>query len=153
MSTTPDRPGIIVPPPVIFLVGYLGGLALDRLVALPRLAAPWPVALTLALLGALVGGWGAATFAHHRTGIFPHQSATAVVTRGPYAWSRNPMYLGITLGYAGLALLFGHTAALLMLPLALLVLHQHVIVREEQYLTAKFGQHYLAYRSRVRRWL
>jgi protein-S-isoprenylcysteine O-methyltransferase Ste14 len=63
------------------------------------------------------------------------------------------MYLGMALAYAGLALLFDSPLALLGLPLVVVIIDRAVIAREERYLAAKFGEEYLAYRARVRRWL
>ena len=68
-------------------------------------------------------------------------------------FSRNPMYIALTLLYLGIAIYFGLVWALLLLPFALATIHYGVIIREESYLERKFGEDYLAYKSRVRRWI
>ena len=78
---------------------------------------------------------------------------TALVINGPFQFTRNPLYLSLTLVYSGIALLVNAFWALLMLPFVLLVMRQGVIDREECYLERKFGEEYLRYKARVRRWL
>jgi Putative protein-S-isoprenylcysteine methyltransferase len=97
--------------------------------------------------------WAMATFRHYRTTVIPRRPATRMVTDGPYAWSRNPMYLSMTVFYLGLAFLTGMLWPLLLLPLVLILLTVFVIRREERYLADAFGAEYTAYRTRVRRWL
>ena len=79
--------------------------------------------------------------------------ATALVDTGIYRFTRNPMYVGMALLYAGLALGFASGAALLLLPVVLVIIQTQVIAREERYMEAKFGANYLDYKRRVRRWV
>jgi protein-S-isoprenylcysteine O-methyltransferase Ste14 len=79
-------------------------------------------------------------------------SPATVVTRGPYARSRNPMYLGWTMVYLGMALIVGSRWLLILLPPVLAYTHAAVL-REERYLEARFGRDYRQYRERVRRYL
>jgi protein-S-isoprenylcysteine O-methyltransferase Ste14 len=72
---------------------------------------------------------------------------------GPYRWSRNPIYVALTLIYAGIALVIGSPWLLLLMPAIVAILHFGVVAREERYLEAKFGQSYLGYKASVRRWL
>ena len=76
-----------------------------------------------------------------------------MVTDGPYRYSRNPLYLRVTLLYLGFAFLVNDVWLLAVLPLVLIVLYVGVIRREERYLEAKFGDEYRAYKATVRRWL
>jgi len=87
-----------------------------------------------------------------RTNIDPYKPSTALVTGGPYRFTRNPIYVAMTLLYVGAALSFRIIPALILLPVALLLLQFGVIRREERYLEAKFGDRYREYRSSVRRW-
>ena len=87
------------------------------------------------------------------TPLRPTRPSTAVVVDGPYGLTRNPVYLGMSLIYAGLALLSGRTWAFLFLPGVLAVVQSGVVAREERYLEARFGATYRGYRERVRRWL
>jgi protein-S-isoprenylcysteine O-methyltransferase Ste14 len=107
----------------------------------------------LIVFGLCFAGWAAWLFHRAGTGIPTWQPARRLVTRGPYAISRNPMYLGLTAAYAGLALALANAWALLLLGPVLIVMDRFVIAREEPYLEARFGQPYRDYLARVRRWL
>jgi len=76
-----------------------------------------------------------------------------MVTEGPFHYSRNPAYLSMTMIYTGIASLANALWALLLLPVALLVMQRGVIEREERYLERKFGEEYLRYKAQVRRWV
>ena len=76
-----------------------------------------------------------------------------LVTDGPFRYTRNPGYLGLTMLYAGIAVLRNSLWAILLLPLVLYVIQRQVIGREERYLERTFGEEYLAYKARVRRWV
>jgi protein-S-isoprenylcysteine O-methyltransferase Ste14 len=78
---------------------------------------------------------------------------TTIVETGPYRFTRNPIYLGMVLGLIGLAIAFNSLWLLVTLVPFALVIRYAVITREEAYLERKFGEVYLAYKSRVRRWL
>ena len=79
--------------------------------------------------------------------------STVLATDGLYRFSRNPIYLGFAITYAGLAVAMDSVLVLLLLIPCLIVVDRFVIRREERYLSAKFGADYDAYRARVRRWL
>ena len=87
------------------------------------------------------------------TNINPLQPATSLVTTGPFRFSRNPLYLSLTLLFAGLSLILNSLWGLIALAPVLAILHFGVILREERYLEAKFGESYRQYRTQVRRWL
>jgi protein-S-isoprenylcysteine O-methyltransferase Ste14 len=88
-----------------------------------------------------------------RTSLNPHHPTTALVLSGPFRFTRNPLYLGLTVFYAGLMLVFELTWGLLFLPIVVWLITIWVIVPEEKYLEQKFGTEYLNYKSRVRRWI
>jgi protein-S-isoprenylcysteine O-methyltransferase Ste14 len=87
------------------------------------------------------------------TNIRPDRPTLAIVTDGPFRFSRNPLYLAAAGLYLAVALLVNTLWPLLLLVPVLLVLHWGVIRREERYLEAKFGDSYREYRARVRRWV
>ena len=145
---------MLAPPPLIYLVPLGLGLLLHRRYPLEapgqRVAAVVGLAFILSaavVLPALLAFRRAATRPE------PWRPATALVTDGPYRLSRNPMYLGFTLLYLGIALRSGSLWPLLFLPLVLVTMHFGVIVREEAYLERRFGEAYREYRRRVKRWL
>ena len=85
--------------------------------------------------------------------VRPDQSASQLVTQGPYRFTRNPMYTGLTMQYVGGAVLLDSGWPIIVLPIVLFVLVRTVISREEEYLNNAFGADYGAYTTRVRRWL
>lgn len=150
-----DHAGVVTLPPLIYAAFLLPGIYWRR--ALPvSLGHEWirdTVGWLLIAGGLLLAGWAVVTMVRSRTTFNPYRSSTAVVSSGPFRLSRNPIYLGDVLIYAGVALLFDALLAVLLLPLVLLSVHYGVIRREEAYLERKFGEGYVSYKSRVRRWL
>jgi len=151
-----DRPGVIAPPPLIFLVFILLGLGIDYYL-LPLWSVPaWPatsIAGILLVLSLLLVGWAFATFRRAGTPVDPYRPATTVVRKGPFRFTRNPMYVALTMLHIATGLWLGSLWVLLMLVPAHLVLHHGVILREEAYLEKKFGHEYRRYRDQVGRWL
>jgi protein-S-isoprenylcysteine O-methyltransferase Ste14 len=142
-------------PPAWFLGAGALMLALDQLLPLARLV-PWP----WTLLGALpiVAGIALALAAvrrFHRAGtpVRPFELSNALVTDGPFRFTRNPMYLGMMLVLLGLALLLGTLTPLLVLPAFFALIHLRFVRLEEAFLELHFGEAYRAYKERVRRWL
>jgi protein-S-isoprenylcysteine O-methyltransferase Ste14 len=147
---------VIFPPPLIILGGLLLGFGLNWGLSLPRLPEPpWSYALgvPLVVLALLLGFSAVRVLRGARTKINPYQPSTAVVTAGPYRWTRNPIYGSMILIYLGLALLLGVLGPLLLLLPVLAVMRFGVIEREERYLGQKFGDTYRSYTARVRRWV
>ncbi|MCC7262816.1 MAG: isoprenylcysteine carboxylmethyltransferase family protein [Candidatus Latescibacteria bacterium] len=155
MRPAPDRPGIIAPPPLIYLVPFAAGLWLQRHLPLSLEWGGWEVWLGWPLVGAACLGFVLALMALARAGtsVNPYRASSAVAAAGIYRFSRNPIYLADTLFYLGAALLWGSGWQLLLLPVVLVVVQKGVITREEAYLERKFGAAYLAYKNRVRRWV
>jgi protein-S-isoprenylcysteine O-methyltransferase Ste14 len=148
--------GISVPPPLIFVAGFLVGLAVEYVI--PIAAPPTPLRIAgglVGLAGFIYFDSGAMRgFGRAGTSVMPFgDRTTTIVTDGPYRFTRNPMYVGMTSLYAGLAAATGVMWALATLPIVLLVIRYYVIAREETYLSAKFGDSYREYQSRVRRWI
>jgi protein-S-isoprenylcysteine O-methyltransferase Ste14 len=105
------------------------------------------------VLGAVLAGWGMITFRRAKTAIIPHHSASQLVTHGPYKFTRNPMYTGLTIAYLGGSDLIDSAWPIIVLPVVLLILIKTVILREEMYLRDAFGAEYTGYAASVRRWL
>lgn len=154
----PSSPEVHFPPPFLFIAGLAGGWLLDRhvlalAVSYDARPARETIGLALVALGLLLSFWGIVTFRRANTTIIPHRSASRIVTHGPYRFTRNPMYSGLTIAYLGGTALMNSVWPLLLLPLVLFALVHLVVSREERYLSAAFGEEYEAYRTRVRRWL
>lgn len=153
--TTPDHPGVVTYPPVIFAGFFAAGLAADRLfpASFGLAAGHRLVGGTLAAAAIVIAALAIAAFARARTHLDVRKPAVALVTTGPYRFSRNPMYLAAVLLYAGAALWLDKPWTLAALVPCLLVMEFGVIRREERYLDGKFGERYRAYRASVRRWI
>jgi protein-S-isoprenylcysteine O-methyltransferase Ste14 len=152
-----DVAGVIAPPPLVYLGFLLAALGLDWLIGGPALPFPDSLRLVLATMLLTLGGAlliaAGARFTAANTAMPPWKPTTAIVTTGIYRYTRNPMYLGMALIYAGLSLFADSVIALAGLPMALMVMRYGVIAREERYLEGKFGAEYREYKSAVRRWL
>lgn len=150
-----DKPGVPFAPPFSFLVPLLALLALEWVV--PTAFAPppwrWVVGGALCAGGVTINVSAALTQKRAGTDFIPDRPSTTIVSTGPYAWTRNPMYVGFALLTAGLATLADSLLALAALPIGLVVIDRLIIAREERYLERKFGEEYLSYKRRVRRWL
>jgi len=151
-----DRAGVIAPPPLIYLGGILIGLALNRWWR------PWPIfattaprwsGLVLVVAGAAIIVAGRKALVAAETNVNPFKPTTAIVSSGPFRFTRNPLYLSMTIIYLGLALAANTWWSFLLLVPVLLLIHFGVVTREERYLERKFGESYRGYRLRVRRYL
>ena len=154
-----DLAAVRVFPPAVPLIAILLGVLLNRL---------WPIRTGLELtapgrywLGALIavgallglGLWSVVLFRRSGENENPWKPTTHIVDRGPFRVTRNPMYLQMMLVCIGFAVMLANAWILLLTPLAAFVLQRYAILPEERYLEAKFGEDYLAYKRRVRRWM
>jgi protein-S-isoprenylcysteine O-methyltransferase Ste14 len=156
MSDTADTAQVIIRPPIAWALAVLAGLALNWLMPLPfvpgMLPAGWLGATVFALALVLVA-WAIATMTRSGSNVPTSLPTTTIVDTGPYRFTRNPIYLGMFLGLAGLAIASDNLwLAATLVPFAL-VIRYGVVAREEAYLERKFGDVYRHYRARVRRWL
>jgi protein-S-isoprenylcysteine O-methyltransferase Ste14 len=156
-AESPDVAGVVAQPPFIFL-GFLAAAAvLEAIIPLP-VAASYPTpryvagALLIVVAFAIVFA-AAGRFRSAGTNIPPSLPTIALVTDGIYARTRNPLYLGSTLIYGGLAVAAGSLWTIIVMVPMLWVINVGVIAREERYLERKFGDVYRAYKGRVRRWV
>lgn len=144
-----------VPPPLYFAGALVLGLVVDWVAGLDW--APDPgvrlVGAALLLAGGLLLIAALKRFADAGTPPEPWKPAAALATGGVYAVTRNPMYLGMALSCAGLALLAASLGALGLTPVAVILCDRLQIVAEERYMAERFGRAYADYRARVRRWI
>lgn len=150
-----DSAGVKVPPPLIYLAGLIIGFLAGKW--LPGFSPPLVVSRTLGGLliglGVILAFSAMRTFRKVGTAVRPDRPATTLANTGPYRFTRNPMYLSLAFAYAGIATLAQSLWALLILPAVLLVIRYKVIGREEPYLERHFGEAYVNYKARVRRWI
>ncbi len=142
----------LVTPVVLVALGTL----LDMWLGLPVFSSPlWMgVGVLVAALGFSLGAWVA--YLHYRRGQgtpSPFVPTQALLVDGPYARSRNPMYLGVLAYYFGVALGVGSPSMVGMVLLITLAVHVYIVAVEERELEARFGEAYREYKRRVPRWL
>ena len=154
-STEFDEPPTHVPwPPILMAAAIGGGLALDRLLPLTEVhGLAKPVGGIIVALALLSDIWCATVFRRRRTTIMPHRAVSALVTDGPYRWSRNPIYVSHVALTFGLGLLLGSPWIVLLTPALIWGLTTLAIVPEERHLSKKFGSTFAAYAARAPRWL
>lgn len=150
-----DRPGVPIAPPLLFVLPILASLALEWLLPTSFVhgAFRWiPGALLLAA-GIALNVAGFLTQKRAGTDPIPFNPSTRIVAHGLYRFTRNPMYIGFALLTLGLAVLVDSAWMLLAVPIGLVLIDRMIITREEGYLERKFGEEYLDYKRRVRRWI
>lgn len=146
--------GVIAFPPLIYGVPLIAGIVADRVLSnkpLPPASGLLSIGCFLAAASIVAPAFGA--FKKAGTAIDPFEETTALVDSGPYRFTRNPMYLALTLAYAGVAFAARRAAPFALLPAVLWTMQHGVILREERYLERKFGKAYREYLQRVPRWL
>jgi len=155
MNENPRHANVRFPPPVLALLHIAFALFLNWLVPFPT---TYPHMLRWSGMFFVLAGLALAFLAVSRfrragTTLDPHSPVSALVTDGPYGFSRNPIYLGFMCTLIGLPLALGTYWGILLAPLFLLLINYLVIRYEEEYLESRFGESYSSYKSRVRRWL
>ena len=151
-----DNAGSIAAPVKIYLVPLVSGLVLHFVFPLRFLPSGWlPLAIGLPgiVIGIILNGWSGTTMGNAGTNPHWNRPAKLLVTHGPFRYSRNPQYISGNILYLGIAISFNALWPIVFLPVILLIMIEGVIKREERYLERRFGEEYLSYKARVRRWL
>jgi protein-S-isoprenylcysteine O-methyltransferase Ste14 len=150
-----DNPGVLAPPPLIYAGALAAGLLANRRYHMPILprrivrTLGWP----LVACGLAVGFLGSREMRRAETTLDPRKPATTIVTGGPFRYTRNPLYLSMTLIYGGISALANALLPVLLLPIVLRLMRRGVIEREERYPERKFGDEYIEYKVRTPRWI
>lgn len=151
-----DKPRTLMLPPAPYAAAIVGGWWLDRHVMPLELSfgqANQLLAVLLITSGLGLMLWTMWHFFLHRTTVNPYAAASKLCISGPFRFSRNPIYLGDWLILAGLSLWLGTFWPLLFSPLVWVMIRYGVIRHEEAHLEARFGDEFLQYKEKVRRWL
>jgi protein-S-isoprenylcysteine O-methyltransferase Ste14 len=153
----PVNPPVRPVPPAVLLLFILTGFALEWLIPLGPGLSSAPRESVVAGLIIIACAIGVAVLAARemsrvKTTVYPGQPASALVTSGVFSRSRNPIYLGFLLILLGTGIAAANPWMILLVPILLFYLQERVIKREENYLTKRFGEDYLAYKRRTRRW-
>jgi protein-S-isoprenylcysteine O-methyltransferase Ste14 len=147
--------GVHLPPPLVYLGAILLGVAVDRFIplrVLPDVVASW-VGGAFVLSAVILNGLGMREFRRAGTTVRPDRATSALVTTGPFRFSRNPFYLALALLQTGIGIWMNSAWVVALVVPAVAIISRAVIPREERYLTEIFGQAYRDYQTSVRRWL
>lgn len=157
MENGKDHPGVYVPPPLFYVFTFVASVLIQKLVPLDKV---FFFTTQAKIIGSIIIGIGLffsfpsmRQFIKTKNTIVTIKPANSLQTTGIYSVTRNPMYISLLLFYTGLAFFIGNWWNIILLPLLFLFIQQYVIGREEKYLVRKFGNEYMDYRRRVRRWL
>ena len=151
-----DHARVITKPPLIFLIAVLVGWGIHWI---------WPAAFSLTrstswllggaaiVLAVLLAAWSLIRFRRGEQNPDPQTPTPSLYTDGPYARSRNPIYVALAVLQVGIALIANIPWILLMVIPALMIVHFGIVIPEEAYLEERFGDNFREYRARVRRWI
>ena len=149
-----EKPRKIVPP-VYLAVSILAMYLLDQWQAIGPFGGPfvWGFASAFIAAGLMLVIYSAGLFKRADTPLIPFHKTTTIVTTGPFKMTRNPMYLGMVFCLIGIAVALGSLLPFVLIPVFILVIQTQFILAEERFLEELFGDEYLAYKKRVRRWI
>ncbi len=153
--TARRSPGVRFPPPLIYLGAFLLGVAVDRFIPLrilPGVIASW-VGGALVLSAVIFDGFGLRELRRARTTVRPDRPTSALVTTGPFRFSRNPLYLSLAVLQTGIGIWMNSVWVLALVVPTVAIISRTVIPREERHLAENFGSAYRDYQASVRRWL
>jgi protein-S-isoprenylcysteine O-methyltransferase Ste14 len=157
MNTSPitnSSAGMKIHPPLL-AAGLLAATLILHFILPENRTVDWHhvIGLLMVAIGTGVCVFPAAVFQAHDTTKNPYGEPATFVVQSPYTFTRNPMYLGLTTVLAGLAIFFGSIVMLVAPAAFVFVIDGKVVPREEETMERLFGQQYLDYKMRVRRWL
>ncbi len=146
-----------IPPPLVFVAGIFLGVALHHWVLPAHVPGSRAISAVAGILLLVVGLglviWARVHFFRTGQNPMPWKPTPELIFGGPYLFTRNPMYVGVTIFQIGLGVALSNLwISLFALP-ALLVVHFIAVLPEERYLSEKFGESYTTYLTRVRRYV
>ena len=157
MENKKDHPGIYVPPPIVYALIFLVAVFIQKKLpiddSLFRQQLTKVVGAGLLIIALFFLIRSLRQFLLSKNTLVTIMPANSLQTNGIYNITRNPMYMGLAIVYLGISCLIGNWWNIILFPLLLLLIQEYMIKREEKYLERRFGQAYLAYKSKVRRWL
>ena len=144
-----------IPPPVFFLAAIVLMILLHQFIPMGRwLDYPWRyIGIIIIVLGFSLSLGSGIFFRKLGTNPRPGSKANLIVTKGPFKYTRNPMYLGLITMLIGISVLLGTFSPLIIIPILFIILHIQFVLREEKWMEEWFGKSYLEYKSKTPRWL
>src|SRR5215208_2897690 len=155
MNPKNDHAPVVINPFLIYIACGLCAFFLQKFLPLPFIpqAEAHIIGVIVMIINLILGLTAVRNMFAAKTSLSPYRPTTALVLSGPYRFSRNPIYIGLTLLYVGLVTYLQLPWGLVILPIVIWLITIWVIVPEEKYLEQKFGSDYLNYKSTVRRWI
>ncbi|HEY5407029.1 MAG TPA: isoprenylcysteine carboxylmethyltransferase family protein [Ginsengibacter sp.] len=157
MEIKKDSPGIYFPPPLIYVLTFLAAVFIQKKIPINDYVFHLEFTKAVGILFLAISLYFLFTslrkFFLTKNTLILVKPATSLQTNGVYNISRNPMYVSLALIYLGLSCLIGNWWNIILFPLLFLLFEQYIIKSEEKYLERRFGQEYLNYKSKVRRWI
>jgi protein-S-isoprenylcysteine O-methyltransferase Ste14 len=151
MNTSVPR----IPPPVFFLGAVITMILLNLFAPIGRwLDYPWRYfGIIVIILGFSLSLGSGIFFRKLGTNPRPGSKANLIVTKGPFKYTRNPMYLGLITMLIGISILLGTFSPFIVIPILFLILHNQFVLREEKWMEEWFGESFLEYKRKTPRWL
>jgi protein-S-isoprenylcysteine O-methyltransferase Ste14 len=147
----------VIPPPVIFFVFLILGYAANRIMPVDLIFSAWPVRLLVGMPILLISGIIAITASiimmKNKTAINYYKPTTKFLLIGPFSFTRNPLYLSFLLFMCGTAVMKNSLWYMILLVIMFFIFNFGIVAREERYLTECFGDEYIQYKNKVRRWI
>jgi protein-S-isoprenylcysteine O-methyltransferase Ste14 len=152
-----DGAKVRFPPPLVFLGAIIAGMIVQRMATPLSLRVAPGIRVTLGVLilvcGIVLVISARIWFTRTRQSPIPWKPTPELILRGPYRFTRNPMYVGVTLFVIGLGLAVNNLWISLFAAPALMTVHFIAVLPEERYLAEKFGDSYRSFLARVRRYI
>lgn len=155
MKDNKDNPGVKIPPPIIFLGIGIVAVLINSIIPLCINGPSWffYIGLAVLLISFLGFGYMIQFYKKHETEIEPNKTTSKIITSGLYRYSRNPVYIISSLGLISFGFIFDTYWPIFAFLPALIIVYYTAIRKEEKYLEEKFGEEYLNYKKKVRRWI
>jgi protein-S-isoprenylcysteine O-methyltransferase Ste14 len=157
MENDKDNPGVYIPPPLIYVAVFFAAILLQRILPIGN---SFFYTTVSRIIGAVIiitslffSFPSIRQFFRTNNTLITIKPSNSLQISGIYSMSRNPMYVSLVLLYTGLSFILGNWWNLILLPLLVLIVQEYVIKREEKYLFRRYGQQYLDYKTKVRRWI
>ncbi len=156
MENKKDNPGVYIPPPLFYVLTFLAAVFIQKQIPiadslfhqqLTKIAGAFFLIIALFFLVKSLR-----QFVQTRNTLVTIKPASSLQTNGIYRITRNPMYTGLAIVYLGISCFIGNWWNIILFPLLLVVVQEYIIKKEEKYLERRFGQEYLYYKTKVRRW-
>ena len=156
-SNKTDSPGVYIPPPLFYVLVFIAAVFIQQKIsiadALFQSLTIKIVGIVLLIIALFFLVRSLRQFFQSKNTLILIRPASSLQTNGIYSISRNPMYVGLAIVYLGISCFIGNWWNIILFPFLLLVVQEYIIKPEEKYLERRFGQDYLDYKSKVRRWL